>query len=194
MRRSSLSKISLVVFAAAVSAFVCALAREPACACGQDEVMATPAEAAAASALDAHAAALQQSAVAIIVNKANTTESLSLGELREYFLAERSHWPTKQKVRVAMAAAGRPERQLVLRLVCNMPREQDFQAYFLRAKFSEQTLEQPREFAATPDVLRFVSNVPGAIGFVRADEVDPSVKVLRVENLTPGDPGYKLRQ
>ena len=138
--------------------------------------------------------AAQQPAVAIIVNRSNATDSLSVGELREYFLAERSHWPTKQKVRVAMAAAGRPERQLVLRLVCNMPREQDFQAYFLRAKFSEQTLEQPREFASTPDVLRFVSNVPGAIGFVRADEVDPSVKVLRVENLTPGDPGYKLRQ
>ena len=148
----------------------------------------------ASSEAASRARVLQQSAVAIIVNKANATESLSLGELREYFLAERSHWPTKQKVRVAMAAAGRPERQLVLRLICNMPREQDFQAYFLRAKFSEQTLEQPREFAATPDVLRFVSNVPGAIGFVRADEVDPSVKVLRVENLTPGDPDYKLRQ
>jgi len=194
MRRSSLSKISLAAVAAAVFACVYVLASRPTCACGQNEEMAPPVEAAVSYALDAHAAALQQSAVAIIVNKANTTESLSLGELREYFLAERSHWPTKQKVRVAMAAAGRPERQLVLRLVCNMPREQDFQAYFLRAKFSEQTLEQPREFAATPDVLRFVSNVPGAIGFVRADEVDPSVKVLRVEDLTPGDPGYKLRQ
>lgn len=136
----------------------------------------------------------QQTAVAVIVNKSNATESLTLGELREYFLAERSHWPTRQKVRVAMGAAGRPERQLFLRTVCDMRREQDFQAYYLRAKFSEQTLEQPREFSSTPDVLRFVSNVNGAIGFVRADEVDPSVKVVRVENLTPGDPGYKLRQ
>lgn len=169
MRRSRLERFSLVAFAAAVLACVCASAHAP-------------------------TTATQQTAVAIIVNKSNPTDSLSVGELREFFLAERSHWPTKQKVRVAMAAAGRPERQLVLRLVCNMPREQDFQAYFLRAKFSEQTLEQPREFASTPDVLRFVSNVPGALGFVRADEVDPSVKVLRVENLTPGDPGYKLRQ
>lgn len=193
MRRSSLSKISLVAAAAALSLCVHALASKPTCARGQNELTAPPFGAAVGHALAASAAA-QQPAVAIIVNRSNTTESLSVGELREYFLAERSHWPTKQKVRVAMAAAGRPERQLILRLVFNMPREQDFQAYFLRAKFSEQTLEQPREFASTPDVLRFVSNVPGAIGFVRADEVDPSVKVLRVENLTPGDPGYKLRQ
>jgi len=178
MRGSSLRKLRRFALAVAALACVCAPAWKPASGRGP-EVLRPP--------------VAQQSAVAIIINKANATESLSLGELREYFLAERSHWPTRQKVRVAMAAAGRPERQLVLRLVCNMPREQDFQAYFLRAKFSEQTLEQPREFAATPDVLRFVSNVPGAIGFVRADEVDPSVKVLRVENLTPGDPGYKLR-
>ena len=194
MRSSILSLISVLACGAAAFAFGNAFVWQPACARGQDEVRATPFAAAVSSAFSPRAAAAQQSAVAIIVNKANPTDSLSVGELREYFLAERSHWPTKQKVRVAMAAAGRPERQLVLRLVCNMPREQDFQAYFLRARFSEQTLEQPREFSSTPDVLRFVSNVPGAIGFVRADEVDPSVKVLRVENLTPGDPGYKLRQ
>lgn len=194
MRRSRIRKILLAAASAAVLACACAFAWKPTCACGQNEWFAPPFVVAVRHAREAHAAALQQSSVAIIVNRSNPTESMSVGELREYFLAERSHWPSKQKVRVAMAAAGRPERQLVLRLVCNMPREQDFQAYFLRAKFSEQTLEQPREFASTPDVLRFVSNVPGAIGFVRADEVDPSVKVLRVEDLTPGDPGYKLRQ
>jgi hypothetical protein len=172
----------LVPVAAATLAMV--YIHTPKAACGRGD-----AESIAAT----RASSRQHSAIAIIVNKSNATESLSLVDLREYFLAERSHWPTKQKVRVAMGAAGQPERQLLLRAICGMTREQDFQAHFLRARFSEQTLEEPREFRSTPDVIRFVSNVPGAIGFVRADEVDPSVKVIRVEDLTPGDPEYKLK-
>jgi hypothetical protein len=46
---------------------------------------------------------------------------------------------------------------------------------------------------ATPNgVLRFVFNVPGAIGYVRASEVDASVKTLRVDGRLPGDRGYGL--
>ena len=92
-----------------------------------------------------------------------------------------------------MREPGSPERDVVLRLVCGMDREQDFTAYFLRAKFSEQVVEEPRSLNSTPNMLRFVANVPGAIGYVRADEVDPSVRVIRVDNLLPGDPGYKLK-
>lgn len=180
---------SLISLVAAAFAGGFLFAPPSTCGCGREELTAEPEAKEAPPAR----AARQTAAVAIIVNKSNTIESLTLGELREFFLAERSHWPTKQRVRVAMVAAGRPERQILLRTVCNMSREQDFQAYFLRAKFSEQTLEQPREFSSAPDVIRFISNIPGAIGFVRADEVDPSVKVIRVEDLTPGDPGYKLR-
>lgn len=137
--------------------------------------------------------ALQRGDLAIIVNKTNAVENLSLAELREYFLAERSHWSTRQKIRAAMREPGSPERDVVLRLVCGMDREQDFTAYFLRAKFSEQVVEEPRSLNSTPNMLRFVANVPGAIGYVRADEVDPSVRVIRVDNLLPGDPGYKLK-
>ena len=145
----------------------------------------------AASAVSVVAA--QQRALAVIVHKSNPTENLSLSELREYFLSERTNWPTKQKVRAVMIAAGRPERAALLQVALDMRREQDYQAHFLRAKFTEQALEQPRELAAPADVLRFVSNVPGALAYLPASEVDPSVKVVRVDGLAPGDPGYKLR-
>ncbi len=137
--------------------------------------------------------AAQQKPLAVIVNKSNPTEDLSLAELREYFLSERTNWPTKQKVRAVMITPGRPERQGLLQTALGMQREQDYQAHFLRAKFTEQALEQPREMASPADVLRFVSNVTGALAYLPASEVDPSVKVVRVDGLAPGDPGYKLR-
>lgn len=134
----------------------------------------------------------QRGDLAIIVHKSNPIQNLSLAELREYFLAERSHWSTQQKVRVAMREPGSAEREAVLRLICGMKRDQDFTTYFLRAKFSEQIIDEPRNLESTTDMIRFVANVSGALGYVRADEVDPSVRVIRVENLSPGDPGYKL--
>src|SRR4029453_10535946 len=74
---------------------------------------------------------LQRGDLAIIVNKSNPVQNLSLAELREYFLAQRSHWSTRQKIRVAMREPGSPEREAVLRLICGMNRDQDFTTYFL---------------------------------------------------------------
>jgi len=135
---------------------------------------------------------LQRSDLAIIVHKSNPVQNLSLAELREYFLAERGYWSTRQKIRVAMREPGAPEREAVLRLICGMNRDQDFTTYFLRAKFSEQVTEEPRNLDSASNMIRFVANVSCEIGYVRADEVDPSVRVITVDNASPGDPGYKL--
>lgn len=134
-----------------------------------------------------------QAELAIIVNKSNPTDSISFSELREYFLAERNHWSNGGgKVRVVMREPGQPEREAVLHLIYGM-NEKGFISYFLGKKFTGEVLEEPRQQASTPDVIKFISYVPGAIGYVRADEVDASVKVLRVDGLAPGEPGYKIK-
>ena len=131
--------------------------------------------------------------IAVIVNKSNPTDNLSLSELREYFLAERGHWPNGLgKVRVVMLEPGNPERDAVLRLIYDM-NEKGFTSYFLGKKFRGETLEEPRQQTSPPDVIKFISYVSGAIGYVAAGEVDASVKVVRVDGLAPGDPGYKLK-
>lgn len=144
----------------------------------------------------ARAVAAQRATVelAIIVNKSNPNDNLSFSELREYFLAERGNWPGGAgKVRVVMRQPGDPERDAVLRLVYDMD-EKGFNSYFLGKKFRGDVLEEPRLRASTPDMIKTVANVPGAIGYVRSDEVDASVKVLRVDGLAPGDSGYRIKQ
>ena len=132
--------------------------------------------------------------LAIIVNKSNPNDNLSFPELREYFLAERGSWPSGAgKVRVVMRAPGDPEREAVLRLVYDMD-EKAFISYFLGKKFRGDVVEEPRLRASTPDMIKTVANLPGAIGYVRSDEVDASVKVLRVDGLAPGDAGYRIKQ
>jgi phosphate transport system substrate-binding protein len=132
--------------------------------------------------------------LAIIVNKSNPNDNLSFSDLREYFKVERGNWPGGGgKVRVIMREPGVAEREAVLRLIYDM-NEKDFNSYFLGKKFSGEILEEPRLRTSTPDMIKTISNVPGAIGYVRADEVDASVKVIRVDGLAPGDAGYKIKQ
>jgi hypothetical protein len=91
-----------------------------------------------------------------------------------------------------MREQGRAERAAALRLIYRT-REQEFNRYFLNIKFTGETLEEPKLLSSVDGMLKFVFNVPGAIGYVRASEVDSSVKVLRIEGLAPGQPGYKLK-
>ena len=124
-------------------------------------------------------------------DRANPVEDLSFAELRQYFLGERTRWPNGRRVTLVMRDSTRPERDAVLRVVYEM-REQDFRAHFLRAKFTGELPEEPREFDTTSRVVNFVFLQPGAVSYVRADEVAPSVKVLSVDGLLPGEAGYKL--
>ena len=131
--------------------------------------------------------------IAVIVNKSNPLDNLPLSELREYFLAERGNWPGGGgKVRVVMLDPGVPTREMALRLIYNMS-EKGYVNHFLGKKFRGESLVEPRQQSSAADVIKFVSFVPGAIGYVRPEEVDASVKVIRVDGLAPGDPGYKLR-
>lgn len=133
-----------------------------------------------------------QEDLAFIVNKSNPTEALTIAELRNVFLAERSRWPNGRKITITMLEAGNPEREVVLRTICHM-READFNRNFLRVKFTGETTDEPRLLASPTNMMRFVFNAPGAIGYVRASSVDGSVKVLRIDGLAPGEPGYKLK-
>ncbi len=168
---------------AAVSVIIMAMyspATRSACVAGQERPAAAPT-----------AGAAPHNNLAIIVNRSNPVDNLSFAELRQYFLGERTHWPNRRRVTLVMRDASRPERDAVLRIIYKM-REQDFRTHFLRAKFTGELTEEPRLLDTTSRVINFVFLQPGAIGYVPADEAVPSVKTLRVDNLLPGDTGYKL--
>ena len=130
--------------------------------------------------------------LAIIVNTANKTDNLSLVQLRSILLAERAHWTDGQKITVVMREQGQPERALVLRAVCRMS-ETDFNQYLMHSTFTGQVQAGPKLLTSVPGVRKFIFNVPGAIGYVRAGEVDTSVKAMRIDGHLPGEEGYKLK-
>jgi ABC-type phosphate transport system substrate-binding protein len=130
--------------------------------------------------------------LAIIVNQTNPVENFSLPELRKIFLGERSHWPNGRRITLVMMDPAQPERKVILREVYGM-NEKDLNSHFIQGVFTGAVFVSPKTLATPSDVLKFVFNVPGAIGYLRAADVDNSVKVLRVDGHLPDDKDYKLR-
>jgi phosphate transport system substrate-binding protein len=129
--------------------------------------------------------------LAIIVNKANPVDNLSLQELRKVFLGERSHWPNGRRITLVMMEPGQAERKALAREVCQMS-ESDFNRHFLQGVFTGEVFVSPKTLASPVGVRKFVFNVPGAIGYARVSDVDSSVKVVRVDGRLPDDKDYGL--
>ena len=129
--------------------------------------------------------------LAIVVNRNNPLTEISLADLRRVFRGQRSRWTNGRRVTLVMRDPGTPERDAILRSVYGLD-EAEYRRSFLQAVFSGQTSDAPKTLASSNGVVRFVYNVPGAIGYVRARDVDASVKTLRVEGRLPGEPGYRL--
>ena len=129
--------------------------------------------------------------LAIIVNTQNPVNELSIADLRRIFLGETTRWPDGRRITVAMRDTGQAERDAALRLVCSMS-DQDFTRYLLQATFRGALQSSPKVLETSTGVRRFVFNVPGAIGYVRGDEVDASVKMLRITGGPPPAQAFGL--
>jgi len=129
--------------------------------------------------------------LAIIVNAQNPVRELSLADLRRILLGEMTRWPDGRRITIAMRDSGQAERDAVLRLVCSMS-DQDFTRYLLQATFRGELQSSPKILDTSNGVRRFVFNVPGAIGYVRSDEVDGSVKALTITGVPSARQAFGL--
>ena len=136
--------------------------------------------------------AVPDDTIAIIVNQSNTIDDLSLKELRTVFLGERSHWPNGRRITLVMMDPGLSERKAVLRDICHM-NETEFSRHFLQGLFTGEVFVSPKTLSTSVGVRKFVFNVPGAIGYLRASDVDGTVKAIKVNGHRPDEADYPLR-
>ena len=128
----------------------------------------------------------------IVVNRSNPVENLSFAELRKIFLGEQSHWSNGRRISIVMLEPGKQERQAVLAQIYRMD-DKEFDKHFSQGLSSGEIHATPKTLATSTEVLKYVYNVPGAIGYVRVTEADDSVKILHVDSRLPGDKDYSIR-
>jgi hypothetical protein len=131
-------------------------------------------------------------AIAIVVHKDLPVDDLSLDDLRSIFLADQQFWPDRTRITLLVRAAQSEERTLVLNRIYEMS-EAQFRQYWIAKMFRAEVPRGPKIVLSAGMALDLVVAIPGSISFTRADTVTDDVKIVRVDGLQPGDPGYPLK-
>ena len=130
-------------------------------------------------------------ALAVIVHRSNPVDSLTFGELRRIFMLETQTWPHGRKITVVLRERGQPERDDAIRIICGLS-EEEYDKTILFRTFQGRVNIGPRSIQSAAAMVRFVYSAPGAVGYVTTDQLEPSVKLLRIDDSLPGDPRYPL--
>jgi ABC-type phosphate transport system substrate-binding protein len=130
--------------------------------------------------------------VAVIVNKSNPINALTMIQLRKIVLAQEAKWPGGGKITVWMTPPGQSERASTLKIVCSMS-ETDFTLHFMHASFKGDSGDPPKTAGSGAQVRQSIAGAVNGVGFIAASQVDDSVKVVAIDGNRPGEPAYKLK-
>jgi ABC-type phosphate transport system substrate-binding protein len=127
---------------------------------------------------------------AIVVNPANPVRAMSLAELGKIFRAKTTIWPDGKNITLVLHEPSSPGAKFVLDRV-------------LGGTFDEQkaVLNDPSRKSAVPvvfaesdeEVMRIVGGNAGAIGVIDVYNITGGVKVVKIDDKQPFDPGYVLK-
>ncbi len=134
----------------------------------------------------------QDDPIAVVVNKENPVNNLSLPELRRVFLGEQLFWKGRLAVTPLMRVKGAREREVAMRMLFQM-NDQEYKRYWVNKIFRGEATAPPAELFSNGFAQDGVASIPGAVALVTWKEVHSRVKVLKIDGYLPSDEGYPLR-
>ncbi|HEY3930301.1 MAG TPA: substrate-binding domain-containing protein [Candidatus Koribacter sp.] len=138
------------------------------------------------------AAALPAAAkdLAVVVNKANETKTISAAELTKLLKNGTKKWNNGQDIIIVMRDPNAPEMRVLLQKVYGVSPEQ-LKSLVASANQGRST---PAFVIADSDevILKMVSSTAGAVGICDVYTINSSVSVLKVDGKMPLEPGYLL--
>ncbi|HMR58003.1 MAG TPA: hypothetical protein PKK67_00665 [Cyclobacteriaceae bacterium] len=114
--------------------------------------------------------------IAIIVNKENTSDKLSAGEVKLYWLRKiKKRWPDINKnIKPVDRKTSCSEQEVFYAKVLGMSAS-DIETYFTQKQY--ESAEKPQDkFASDAAIIDFVADEPGAIGFVNISSLSADAK------------------
>lgn len=119
----------------------------------------------------------------VIVNKANAVGSITRAELSSIYLGKRKTWATGEIVKPCdFQEPGVDEEQAAMGHFSVRYINKDLsslKSYWIKMIFSGKG-DPPPIFKKAEDVIRFVSENPGSLGYLYSDQVTGAVRVVPV--------------
>lgn len=127
---------------------------------------------------------------AVVVNPANPVKELTLAELTKIFKAKTATWPGGRAITIVLRDPGSPATKFIIEKVLGGTLEEG--KVVLNDPNRKSTV--PVVFAETDEeILRIVAGNPGAIGVIDVYNITGGVKVVKIDEKQPFDPGYALK-
>jgi ABC-type phosphate transport system substrate-binding protein len=132
--------------------------------------------------------------LAVVVNKANPVESLSMGQLRKLILGDVRAWQNSKNVALIARDPSSKDFQCMLSSIVRLS-VAEYHRYIISAEFrgDDPMVIQTVDSDATAG--KYVSGSAGGLAVVEANSLPAmgaSVKVIHIEGKTLGQPGYPL--
>ena len=132
--------------------------------------------------------------LAVVVNKANPVESLSMAQLRKLILGDVRAWQNNKNVALIARDPSSKDFQCVLSTIVRLS-VAEYQRYVMNAEFRGDEPMTVQVVDSDASAARVVSGSPGGLAIVEANSVAASggaVKVVHIEGKAVGQPGYPL--
>lgn len=132
--------------------------------------------------------------LAVVVNKANPTESMSIAQLRKLILGDVRTWPDKKPVVLISRDAASDVFKCVLSSIVRMS-DAEYHRYIVGAEFRGGEPLAVRTVGSGAGAAKVIAGSPGSIAVVQVGELPAialSVRVVKISGKSPGEAGYPL--
>ena len=128
---------------------------------------------------------------ALISNKTNHVEAVTVAELVKICKGQTEHWPDGKAVSLVTRDPASPEMRLVLEKIYGIPKEE---ILVLITNANHARVNHPAIVVVDSDeaVVKKVESSPGAVGLVDVYAITGGVTVVKVGGKLPLEPGYAL--
>jgi ABC-type phosphate transport system substrate-binding protein len=130
--------------------------------------------------------------LAVVVNKTNLTESLSVAQLRRLLLGDVRTWPDKKAVTLISREASSDVFKCVLSSIVRMS-EAEYRRYIVNAEFRGGDPLAVQAVNSGAGAAKIISGAAGSIAVVQASDlpgIAGTVRVVKVNGKEPGEAGY----
>jgi ABC-type phosphate transport system substrate-binding protein len=138
----------------------------------------------------AAATAVYATDFAVIVHPSNPAKTMSLADFGKILRIKTPNWPNGRVITVVMRDPNQPEMKFAVEKILGVSFEEGKALLVAENHKPASTLI----FVPTDeDVVKAVENNPTAIGIVDVYNITSAVKVIRIDDKQPFDPGYVLK-
>jgi hypothetical protein len=128
--------------------------------------------------------------IAVVASSSNPATNVTMPDLKKMFSGVKRGWPGGRPIKLITRGPGCRERLTLLKLLSMS--EEEYRQYWTAEVFRGEADAAPLAVPSVGMQKEAIMAFPGGLTLVGLKDVKPGMKVIRVDGLLPGDPGYPL--